>query len=357
VLITRLSVSIIRTVAYRGPAFRPATRLALRAGVLVPAALLIVLMARGNLAALNPGQTLASVFTRTSSPGGALTLLSAAFLLILADYAMQRHVIRSGVLRPAPAGALLGRLQERLLLAGPPTPSILWRITMLGWLRNRNALLLFIWGTSYGFLYTWFTNASGLSYFLSFAWMVLIFHSYLRGNLFGVDQKGVWFYFLQPVPLRNVLRAKSASMTVLQSVMVAAVLLPALVRTTVGMTTGFAWVCVLGFAASALLVSDIAGQFFSVLHPDPIERGSLYSGGMTMGAFIIPTIHVVLVLLYLGVAYFAEQAIPKGAALLFMIGFPLILAAIRWKALPVWMNQLLARNREEILFQMSAVTP
>lgn len=322
VLLTRAHVSIVRTLLLRGRAFGSVARMAMLAG-----------------AAILP----ASLFV--SMPATAM-LPFAALAFLLGDCALQRRVLLSGLLGPAPQRALLGRLQEWLLLAGPSRPSVLWRVTMLGWLRNRNALLLFIWGTAYGFLYTWFTRATGLPYFISFVWMVLIFHSYLRGNLFGIDQKGVWFYFLLPVPLKQVLRAKSASITVLQCVMVSAVLMPALLRVTTGMTTTFAWACVLGFAVSALLVSDIAGQFFSVLHPDPIERGSLHAGGMTLGAFVIPIIHVVLAVLYLVIAVWP-----------FVIGLPLLLAIIRWVALPVWIQQLLRRDREEILSQMSAVTP
>lgn len=356
VLITRLFVSIVRTVLYRGRAFGRPMRIVLVSEVLVVAAMLIIPATLGITSNINPGWTLASIFMSQASAEAVATLLSTAFVLMLVDYAIQRHVTRSGVIRPGRAGRLLGPVHARLLLAGS-WPSLLFRVTMLGWLRNRNALLLFLWGTAYGFLYTWFTKANELSYFLSFAWMVLVFHSYLRGNLFGVDQKGVWFYFLLPLPLRNVLRAKSASMTVLQCSMVSAVLIPAVVRHTAGMTSVFAWVCVIGFSASALLVSDIAGQLFSVLHPDPIERGALYSGGMTLGAFVIPTIHVVLAVLYLVAARLTPRFVAPGAAWSFFVGLPIIFAVIRWKALSIWVDRLLARDREEILLQLAAVTP
>jgi hypothetical protein len=348
VLLTRLAISMIRTVIYRGHAFRITTRVVLLTAIAALAALTFI----PATIAFNPGRVFARAFLGIETLRGIAFLALSACLLMLVDYAMQRHVVLSGVFRPAAAGAWLARLQERFLLSGSQR-SILWRISMLGWLRNRNALLLFIWGTAYGFFYTWLTHATGLSYYLSFAWMVLVFHSYLRGNLFGIDQKGVWMFFVQPLPLRRVLSARSASMSVLQAVMIGAVLLCAVARPTAGMTTPFAWVCVLSFSVSALLAAEVAGQLFSVLHPDPIERGSLYSGGMTFGAFVIPMIHVAMLVLYL----VAVNSIPARAAWALFIGLPSFLVLIRWRALPIWINRLLSRDREEILMKMSAVTP
>ena len=160
---------------------------------------------------------------------------------------------------------------------------MLWRISLLGWLRNRNALLLLIWGALYGFGYTYFTKVGSQMYFVAFCWMVLIFHSYLRGNLLGVDNRAAWVYYRLPIRIDDAIRAKNSALSFVQMVMVGGVLLSPVLRETQGMTTPIDWIGILSFACCGVLLGEIFGSYFSVLHPEPIERSSLYSGGTTPG--------------------------------------------------------------------------
>src|SRR5262249_12670047 len=88
-------------------------------------------------------------------------------LLMAADYVAQRDLFYSGI--TGPLGLRVSRKGAGKFLLLRPSPSrVLWRISLLGWLRNRNALLLLIWGALYGFGYTYFTKAGSQIYFAAF---------------------------------------------------------------------------------------------------------------------------------------------------------------------------------------------
>jgi len=298
-----------------------------------------------------PGYQYSSIFLGIQPLEHLVLVIVPVGLLIAADYMVQRDLVFSGI--NGPLGLRLSRRGAQKFLLRWPTPSsVLWRISLLGWLRNRNALMLLIWGALYGFGYTYFTKAGSQSYFVAFCWMVLIFHSYLRGNLLGVDNKGVWLYYLMPAPIENTIRAKNSSLSFIQMLMVAGVLLPAVLRTTRGMTTLVDWVGILSFALSGILLGEIAGSIFSVLHPEPIERASMYSGGTTPGAFLVPVLQtIVLAILVVPAAVVRRNLNPALAVIVFAC-VPLILWAARTAFLRTWVRRRMIRQGEVILLKL-----
>ncbi|HEV2719783.1 MAG TPA: hypothetical protein VG323_07165 [Thermoanaerobaculia bacterium] len=347
ILTVRASVSVVRAAIFRGTALSAAARIALW-----PA---IVLAAVAGLW-FRPGRELAAIL-RGSEPALNLALLLVTALVVAAiDYATLRSVVYSGLLGPR-SGARRAAGKAHLLTAGPRALSPLLRVSFLGWLRNRSALLLLLWGAAYGFAYPYFMKVSGAIDFVMFVWMVLIFHSYLRGNVLGVDNGGVWLYTLLGVPAGRAVRAKNTSLTAMQLVMAGCVVLAAALKNASGMSRPLDWACLLGFACAAILAGELAGTIFSILHPEPIERTSMYSGGLTMGALVIPAIQLILAVVYI-VAFVAPlRDLPEGAKWIVFLGVPFCLAVLRWRALPVWRKSLLERAGDDLLDKLSAVTP
>jgi hypothetical protein len=341
----RLVVSIARTLMQRRDALSAAQRVA--------GSVLLVCGAAAMFArVISPGDDLAAVLLHGQVPAA----LFGQFCLLLAlDFWLQRTIVYSGLAASVRHGAFR-RTGSAFVTAGGKWPTTAWRVAMLGMLRNTNVVLLVLWGVAYGFLYTWFQKSADTTYFLMFTWMMLLFHSWIRANLFGVDHRAAWMYFALPVRPVEVVAAKTSALTLLQSLMVAAVLLPALLKPGFGPVTPLQWACVLGFAVSGILLSEILGSVFSLLHPDPIERGAMYSGAMTLGAFVIPGALLVLVILY-GVVNALAFRIPIPARWIIYLGIPLFLLVIRWRALPVFVQKILAGHRDDFLNQLDAVTP
>ena len=349
VLMTRLMISMVRTVVYRR--LELTRRQWLAAGTLVIlAAVSVVVLPSGSVAPLSPTGNLTAAILHGSARS--VIVLAIEVLLISAvDYSLQRRVIRSGLAQSVRLGA--GRKWGgRFILSAS-----LSRIALLGWLRNPNVVLLFLWGVTYGFAFTYLRPPRDTSDVILFTWMVLIFHSYIRGNLLGIDHRAAWLYYRLPTGIGGAITAKNRSLNLLQAIMVGAVLLPVLLRPVSGMSGPFEWACVLSFAISGILTGVFAGGIFSLLHPEPIERGAMYSGAMTLGAFIIPGLQLVLAVGFLFLSVMAGHAVPLAAAWALYIGLPLVLAVLCWRALPVILSTLAIRHKESILGKLGTLAP
>jgi hypothetical protein len=184
---------------------------------------------------------------------------------------------------------------------------------------------------------------------MAFAWMGFVFHAYLRGNLLGVDNRAAWLYYMAPLPIDRIIRAKNSSLSALQLVMVAAVLLPAVLRRTPGMTTPIDWAGVLSFALCGVLLGEILGSVYSVLHPQPIDRSSMYSGGTTPGALLVPLIQTIslAVLVFLGAL--ARHSLGALPSLILFALAPATLWIIRGAVLRNWVRKRMLNRREAIL--------
>jgi len=134
--------------------------------------------------------------------------------------------------------------------------------------------------------------------------------------------------------------------------MVAAIFLPSLFHPSSEMNAE-AWGRVLTYAVSAIIVGEISGSIFSVLQPDPIERGSHYSGGMTAGALLVPLIQLVFLLVFAILSGLARHFFPAGLFWCVLAAFPIALLAARSLVLPKWVHRIMLQNREEILQRLA----
>ena len=239
-----------------------------------------------------------------------------------------------------------------LVLFHSSCPAPLWRISLLGWFRNRNSVLLLMWGGLYGFCWMYFSRDTGVLDFLMFSWMVQLFHGYLRGNLLGVDQGGAWLYYVFPAPVEKVMRAKNQTLSLLQGSMVFAVLLPGLLHPAHGMAISD-WLYVVCYAYSSILLGEIVGSFFSVRFPEPIERSSQFSGGTTPGALTVPAVQVAFALVFWLMMGLTRRYLSPAAFWLELIAVPAPLWLVRSFLLPDWIQKTMINDRKAILARLS----
>ena len=346
----RAIISLIRTALFRSGALTRSIRYMLWL-LIACMAISIVLLDHYNLSSALPGYHCARIFLGIDPFEHLLPLGIAAALLIAADYIVQHDLVYSGI-----TGPLVFRTSRktagRFLLLRPSPSRVLWRISLLGWLRNRNALLLLIWGALYGFGYTYFTKVGGQMYFAGFCWMVLIFHSYLRGNLLGVDNQAAWVYYRLPIRIDDAIRAKNSALSFVQMVMVGGVLLSPVLRETQGMMTPIDWIGILSFACCGILLGEIFGSYFSVLHPEPIERSSLYSGGTTPGAFLVPVLQTVILAILIVPGAVARRNLGDVPAGILFVSVPVVLLVVRNAVLRLWVQRKMIREQEPILAKL-----
>ena len=103
------------------------------------------------------------------------------------------------------------------------------------------------------------------------------------------------------------------------------VLLSPVLRETQGMTTPIDWIGILSFACCGVLLGEIFGSYFSVLHPEPIERSSLYSGGTTPGAFLVPVLQTVILAVLIVPGASARRNLGDVPAGILFVSVPVVL--------------------------------
>jgi hypothetical protein len=302
---------------------------------------------------LLPGGLFAVIIAPKSGVWPVCRLAAVDLLLVAADISAQKAVVHSGASGPA-AGRHLIRAGGRLLTIHPGWPSVLWRTSLLGWLRNRNALMLLLWGMLYGSVYLYLTRPDSAFDYIVFSWMVTVFHSYLRGNLLGVDHCAVWVYYTFPAPVESVLVAKNRTLSILQGCMLAAVLFPALLRPVPGMDTG-AWISIVLGAYSTVLVGEIVGSYFSVKFPEPIDRGSQFSGGMSAGSLAIPVLQAVFFVTFLVWAGLARRGGNPSSFWLGAIAVPVILSQTKSILVRGWVRRKVDTGHPLILTRLSGI--
>ncbi len=301
--------------------------------------------------ALLPGHQLALLLSGSKACSPLLHMGVVAALFVLVDYPLQRDVTYSGIRGPlAPAARTMSRGQ--LLLIHPGWPGPLFRIALLGWLRTRNALLLLIWGGMYSFFYTYFSRPDESFYFHAFVWMNLLYHSYLRGNLLGIDLGGVWLYYMLPVRIGSALSAKSLSLSFLQTCMITALLATGVLRAEPQLVAA-EWIGVLIYTVSSILLGEICGIVFSVLYPDPIDRNSQFSGGMTSGALAIPAIQLLLLAAFLMLSTLTDRVLPPAVHWCLLLAVPAALFIVRIVFIPMWSGGAMVERQEIILKKLS----
>ena len=271
--------------------------------------------------------------------------------LLAADFVVQREIVRAGY---SPTINKSRRCLVVALESCRSQKSVLYCIAFIGFLRNRNAMMLLLWGTIYGFGYVYWAKISDGLEVLVFVWMVIIYHSYLRANLFGIDYGGIWLVLRDVACFRAALRIKNHTLSFLQCIPITAVLAafwmlhPKLSRASQTCTI------LLADSFTSLAVGELIGAFVSVRYAEPIERTSMYSGAMTPGAFVIPVAQAVAMFLVTSLAGLLAQKVNAVAAGVLIFVVPTALFAVTQFLIASSPEFLLSERREQLLETLSA---
>jgi hypothetical protein len=294
---------------------------------------------------------LALFLTSGGNLGAAFCLTAFTLILVSPDYILTRCATYSGIGGTLSRGGRIASTGS-LLSVHSSWPNPYWRISLLGWLRNRNAVMLFAWGALYGFFYMHFSQPDETFSYITFSWMMLVFHSYLRGNLLGVDHRAVWAYYMVPLPVQDVIRAKNRTLTLLQGCMVTAVLLPAVFHPIPGMGLSD-WTRIGVGAYSSLLLGEISGTILSLWYPEPIERSSHFSGGMSVGGLLVPVLQLVFLVTFMASAVTIRRRVSVLAFWAVVIVIPTSLQIVCSALLPGWTRRRLLEDKAALLAKLA----
>jgi hypothetical protein len=234
----------------------------------------------------------------------------------------------------------------------PAWPGPLFWTGVFGWLRYRGALMLFLWGSGFSFCWTWFSTSPDAGYFLSFSFLNLFFHSYLRANLFGIDRDGAWIHYRFPLPVERALSARSLSLDFLQGGMIACLFAAGILKGSTGMAPSD-WVRILSYAVSGILFGGMCGWYFTVRHPESIDRTSQFDGGATAGALVVGLLQLGFLLLFLAASSLVERTLPPLLRAAVWTALPLGLAAVRASLLRGWVHRTLAGDIDNFLRRLA----
>ncbi len=347
----RLSTSLARAVAHQ---FRHLPR-----SLQSVATLALIFITAGTLAStfhpgirgLHPGHSFGLVLSGQQYLYPLASLASWTTLLGLVDFFVQRDLAYSGFHGPlAPRNRIMRNCS--ILLSHAAWPGPLFRIGILGWLRSRSALLLFVWGGAYSFLWTFYSEPDEVFHYFLFIWMNLLFHCYLRGNLLGIDRAGAWLYYMLPSRIDHALSSKSLSLSLLQGCMLLSLLVAGFLRadTLLDMDS---WSRILSYAASGIIFGEICGFFFSIKYPDPIDPKSQFDGGATMGALAVPVLQILFLFLFLLISGQVRQVCISAAYWGLLLAVPSFLIAVRFAILKIWVSTAMLEDREVLLKKLT----
>jgi hypothetical protein len=281
-----------------------------------------------------------------------LLLLAGWVLLLSIPDAVTQHMVtysgHDGISERAQAGFSCSRLLYIRGLSRTP----LFGAALLGWLRNRNAVLLLVWGAAYGFCWIYFSGSGEASTFYLYGWMAMVFHSYLRANLLGVDRGAVWLYYMFPAPVERSLRVKNRTLSILQGMMVGTVMLPGLVRPMPDVSSQ-EWFSLACCAYSSLLLGEIIGGWFSVRDPEPIDRSTQFSGGMTTGGLVVPLCQLIFLAVFSVLTGLTRRFLYPALSWAELILIPGSLWFVSAVMLPRRMREKLLNERESIMSKLS----
>jgi hypothetical protein len=224
---------------------------------------------------------------------------------------------------------------------------------MLGWLRHKSALLLFIFGVTYFALFMYFSRPEGPTNFYLFISVLFLYHAFLRGNLIGIDRGAAWLNYMSTIPIEKTISAKSLSLTFLQGCMIT----PSLVTGFLRAQPGIAFpdgICIIAWIISTMSLGEILGIFFSIRHPEPIDRNDRFSGGMTAGGLLIPLLQILFLLVFVAAAFFAQKFFWPPAYWALLLFVPALLATFRFVLLPAWIRNAIQESGESILKNLRA---
>jgi hypothetical protein len=270
--------------------------------------------------------------------------------LVMADFMIQRNLDYARM-----PGALTSNgsiIPNFILRFSPAWPDPIFRIGLLGWLRSRSSLMLFVWGSFFSFFWTYYSRPQDISDFFLFIFMNLLFHSYLRGNLLGIDRGGAWIYYGFPAPIEHSLSSKSLSLSLLQGCMIASLLIAGLLRTNPPFSLED-WCSILSYASSGIIIGEISGFYFSIRHPESIDRTSQFDGSTTAGAFMVGAIYFLFMLFFMQTSTYARNNLPTICYWGLLLVLPALLCIVRFLILKMWVHRTMLTQSEIILNKLS----
>lgn len=347
----RLSASLARVVLYQVRYLPTALKFIATLGTIFLLTGMLLSIFHFGIRDLHPGHLFGLVLLGKQYLHPLVYLALWTALLGLADYFIQHHLIYSGLHGPlSPRNRIMRRCS--ILLFHPTWPGPLFRVGILGWLRSRSALLLFVWGGVYSFLWTFYSRPDDVFYFFLFIWMNLLFHSYLRGNLLGTDRVGVWLYYMLPYRIDRALSSKSMSLSILQGCMILSLLVAGFIRTNILFdVTDCSRILI--YAVSGIVFGEICGFFFSVKYPDPLDRKSQFDGGTTVGALIVPALQILFLFLFIAISGRVSKAPLSATYWGLLLAIPSSLFMARFYVLKTWVSKTMLEDRQAILKKLT----
>lgn len=310
--------------------------------LLVPAAAVLY----PAMAAMHPAILLGRLISGSGGIAPLAGMVLGTGVLAAADFELQRARVYSGARSPLAPDGTHGPGPWLWLHPSWPAPQL--RLGLLGWMRCQSALLLFLWGSLYSFLWTFFSKPNDAEHFYLFIFMNLLFHSHIRGNLLGIDRGGAWLYYSLPDPPERSLSLKSHSLTLLQCGMIASLLAAGLLRARLPGDM-LLWIGFLSYAVSGILWGELWGFFASLRFPESIDRTSQFDGSSSIGTLIVGAAHLSFLIFFLHAsAYVGHHGTPLGFWG-YALGLPLMLGALRQLALQRWIAGILSNKSEFIL--------
>jgi hypothetical protein len=346
----RLSGSLCRSLLHFGKWLTPRHKWAAGLGIGILAVSTFISVLHPEIGAVHPGQLFGRLISGEARvyPLAGMALWAAA--LIVMDCILQRALTYSCI-HPMTAGSGLS-LRSGMLLPYPLWPGPVFQIGVLGWLRSRAALMLFLWGGLYSFLWTWYSKPDEVLYFFLFICMNVFFHSYLRGNLLGIDRGAAWLYYRFPVRIERALSSKNLSLSFLQGCMIAALFVAGFLRADPRITV-MEWSALISYAVSAILFGETCGFFFSILYPESIDRTSQFDGGATIGNMVVSGLQFLFLILFLGVFRGVQRFFPAAFCWGLFLAAPVFLCMIRFVVLATWVHNAMWTRREVILKKLT----
>lgn len=188
-------------------------------------------------------------------------MVALAGLYLVVDARLQWRLATYGAVGTARSSRSISCLERWLDRLGPRW--VLRWTCLLSLLRIQYGRWIVLGGFLYPFCWQVFAQreAPGLTV-VAYTGMVLLPQSAHRGNLLGMERRGIWRYALWGLWGEELIRAKNSALTLLQGFMILGAVLPALLPSITQVDEVKEWIYVIGFAAMLLALNEAAGVFF-----------------------------------------------------------------------------------------------
>ena len=346
----KMSASLVRSVLFLHALLsRPHRRLAVSA-IAIVSICTVASTAGPQTGIRHPGVLLGTILARDAFVYPLIWMALSTALLVTADFLIQRNLDYARMPGALPSDRSM--FPNFILQFLPAWPDPVFRISLLGWLRSRSALMLFVWGCFFSFFWTYSSRPREVSYYVSFIFINLLFHSYLRANLLGIDRGGAWIYYGFETPIERSLGSKSLSLNFLQACMIASLLIAGFLWAGTPLALED-WGRIVSYAISGILLGEISGFYCSIRHPESIDRTSQFDGSTTIGAFMVGGIQFLFMLFFTQTSAYAQNHLSSISYWMLLLSLPALSLFGRFLMLKTWVHRTMVAQSEIILNKLS----